>query len=135
MSLFSALEDFLKTTVSRVPGRWNKLVYVAGLQHEGRYRHWGLERVHGEQAVQSALQELHHSLFLEVLRTPLPELFEDAEQSASEQELEADAYLRDLGTRNRSLLPADLGGGSARHLNAVLLALSRLAQGHPHASR
>ena len=134
MSLFSALEDFLKTTISRVPGRWNKLVYVAGLRQQGRYRHWGLERAHGEQAVQHALRELHHLLFLEVLRTPLPELLEDAEQSASEQELEAEAYLRELGTKDMSLLPADLGGGSARHFSAVLLALSCLVQAHPPAN-
>ncbi|HXE91022.1 MAG TPA: hypothetical protein VNK82_08680 [Terriglobales bacterium] len=135
MTLFSALEDFLKTTLSRVPGRWSKLVYVAGLREQGRYRHWGLERVHGEPAVQDALQEVHQSLFLEVLRTPLPELLEDAEQSAVEQELEAEAYVNGLGTRREALLPSDLGGGSARHFNAVLSALSSLVQGHPRASR
>ena len=135
MSLLSALEDFLKTTISRVPGRWSKLVYVAGLRQEGRYRHWGLERVHGEQAVQSALRELHYLLFLEVLRTPLAELLEDAEQSAGEQEVEPEAYVHGLGARQEALLPADLGGGSAHHFNAVLLALSCLVQAHPPANR
>lgn len=128
----SAFADFMSTTLAAVPDRWNKLLYVSGLRDsEGRYCHWGLAKMHGEKAVQQALASAHRAVFLEVLRTPLPELFRDACQSALNRQQETQAYMEELCRRGADLLPADLGGGSQAHFNSVLRALSSLARRFP----
>ena len=49
--LKSALEDFASSSLSAVPGLLAKLHYVAMLHDgHGAYSHWGLARVHGQEA-------------------------------------------------------------------------------------
>ena len=135
MTLLSTLGDFVSRTLAALPGAWGKLRYMAELREvDGRYSHWGMERIHGEAAVQRALAEAHQSVFLEVLRTPLRDLLDDAAIAASEQGVPPSGYLQDLGAAP-ALLPPDLVGGSARHFNSVLLALSHLARGRSRANR
>ena len=129
MTFLSASEDFLANTLAALPGAWGKLRYLSGLRTEdGGYGHWGLTRLHGEAAVQRALREAHRGVFLEILRTPLAPLLEDAMLSAADQEMDAVAYLSQLSDRSKALLPPDLGGGMEAHFSSVLKALSRLAQ-------
>ena len=136
MTFLSAAEDFLTTTLAALPGAWVKLQYLSGLRKEdGRYDHWGFVRLHGEAAVQRALGEAHREVFLEILRTPLAPLLEEARLSAAEQELEAASYLRQLSNGSKALLPGDLGGGLEPHFSSVLKALSKLAQARSNATR
>ena len=136
MTLLSASEDFLATTLASLPGAWGKLQYLSSLRTEdGGYGHWGLNRLHGEAAVKRALGEAHREVFLEILRTPLAPLLEEARLSAAEQEMEAASYLRQLSNGSKALLPGELGGGLEPHFSSVLKALSKLAQARSNATR
>lgn len=136
MTYLSASEDFLTTTVASLPGAWGKLHYLSGLRTEdGDYDHWGLTRLHGKAAVQRALREAHRDVFLEILRTPLAPLLEDAMLSAADQELDALSYFSQLSVRWQALLPPDLAGGLEAHFSSVLKALSKLAQARSSATR
>lgn len=136
MSLTSAFEDFVHTTLSAFPGLLAKLEYLSGLkQVDGGYGHWGLSRVHGEAAAQRALAESHSILLSEILRTPLRTLMEDVTVSAATQERTAPVYLEQLAKRSWQLLPKQVGGGSDRHFSSVLHALSALARSRPNATR
>ncbi len=127
MTLLSVLEDFLRNTLGAMPGRLAKLQYIAGLRDEkGRYSHWGLARVHGRKAAEPAIAEAHKMVVLDILRTPIQELAEEPPGQDGKR-------LAELGSMNdpemvKRLQPEDLGGGSARHFNSVLHALSKLAR-------
>ncbi len=129
MTVRSALEDLAGTTLAAVSGILGKLVYLASLRGApgAPYAHWGLSRVHGEGASQEALAEAHRQLFLKILRTPLRALRDDMTVSSGASQRQPREYIEDLRGRLPSLLPQDLGGGSARHLSSVLHALSSLA--------
>lgn len=136
MTYLSASEDVLTTTVASLPGAWGKLHYLSGLRTEdGEYDHWGLTRLHGKAAVQRALQQAHREVFLEILRTPLAPLLEEATLSAADRELDAVSYLSQLSARWRELLPPDPAGGMEAHFSSVLKALSKLAQARSSATR
>ena len=135
MTYWSASEDFLSTTVASLPGAWGKLYYLSGLRTEGgEYDHWGLTRLHGKASVQRALRDAHREAFLEILRTPLAPLLEDAMLSAADQELDAVSYLSQLSLRWRTLLPPDPEGGLEAHFSSVLKALLKVAQARSSAT-
>ncbi len=135
MSLRSALEDFVGTTLGSIAGIWGKLRYVAELRtQDGRYAHWGLERLHGDVAVQRALRQAHHALYLGVLRTPLRELVREAEESAAEMEVDYQTYVDELQQLSATMPPGEPSGGSEEHFRTVLEALSRLAPGRRRAN-
>ena len=128
MTLQSPLDDLLGTTLAGVTGIVGKMEYVAGLRdaQSGSYSHWGLSRTYGEQAAQQALAEAHRMLFLKLLRTPLRALRDDVMLSSGALQMTAAEYVERLRSHTPALLPADLGGGSARHFSSVLQALSIL---------
>lgn len=132
MTLYSPLEDFMQRTVSAVEGMWSKLEYIADLRNEaGSYEHWGMERVFGPEAAAKAIAAAHRNLVLEILRTPLPKLMDEARISARQRDLPLNMYVQGLYSRGEELLPERLGGGSAKHFNSVLLAVSALAACSP----
>lgn len=136
MTFQSASEDVLTTTVASLPGAWGKLYYLSGLRAEsGEYDHWGLTRLHGQAAVQRAFREAHRDVFLEILRTPLAPLLEEAMLSAADQEMDAVTYVSQLSRRWQALLPPDLGGGLEAHFSSVLKALSKLARARSTSTR
>ena len=128
MTLHSALEDLLGTTLAGVAGIVGKIEYVASLrdQASGAYSHWGLSRAYGDAAAQQALAEAHRQLFLKLLRTPLRTLRDEVTYSSWALQITASEYLERLRSRQPVLLPQDLSGGSARHFSSVLHALSIL---------
>jgi hypothetical protein len=128
MTLKSALEDLLGTTLAGVTGIAGKVEYVASLRdtESGAYSHWGLTRAYGEPAAQHALAEAHRLVFLRLLRTPLRALRDDVIVSSGALQMSAGEYVESLRSRAPALLPPDLGGGSARHFSSVLQALSIL---------
>jgi len=119
----SPFEDFKKRTLSAVAGLWPKLIYLAELRsQDGRYEHWGHSRVHGEQNSQVALAKIHSELYLEALRAPLRDLMQEVERY--------DADTSELAVKTlKSMIPANLQGGSPRHLNSVALAVHLLNAG------
>jgi hypothetical protein len=128
MTLKSALDDVLDVTLTAVSGTLAKLDYLAGLRETpGSYSHWGLARIYGDGAAQQALAEAHRAFFLVILRTSLRKLRDDVAVSSRGEQKAAEEYAEDLRSRLPSLLPSDLGGGSARHFSSVLHALSTLA--------
>lgn len=133
MTVYSPLEDLMHRTVSAVEGIWSKLEYLADLREEetGEYHHWGLARTFGHEPARFAMEMAHRNLVLEILRTPLSALMEEASTSARGQAMPVSNYVQQLLMNEKRLLPVRLGGGSAKHFSSVLLALSALATSRP----
>src|SRR5262249_11251795 len=128
MTLNSALEDLRATTLIALSGTLRKLRYLAGLRDaSGNYRHWGLERVHGEPAAAKAIGEEHRLLVSEVLSTPIHELLADVEENSQQDGVPVEVYVQKL-SRDSKLLPPEPGPGTEKHLNSVLYALSSLTR-------
>ena len=111
-----------------------KIEYLSSLRRgdsTSAYGHWGLARVYGEKAAQQAMAEAHRMLFLKFLRTSLRDLHQGAALGEGSLKIPGRDYLATLQARQAELLPADLGGGSARHFNSVLRALSSLERYSP----
>jgi len=125
MRLKSALEDFETNTLSAVRGLLSKLSYLGRLRDEnGTYQHWGLTRVYGEDAAQSALRASHRVLLFEVLKKPLAMLLKDTQTTCSQQQLTESEFLA-----SPTLCPPTPVSPAARaHLKSVLTALSALVQ-------
>ncbi len=136
MTLKSALQDFRETTLAAVSGLLAKLAYLASLRRrEGGYQHWGMSLVHGEESSERALKTAHAEVLSKVLKTPISELEEDLLQSSRDSEETAGTYLEDMQEQFSKLLPSPQDAVSARHLNSVLLALSRLEKNRKPATR
>ena len=123
MPLLSAAEDIKHRTLGRIAGALNRLRYLAELRRS-RYQHWGLRRTHGEEPAEEACREAHSAEFLGVLRTDLDDLVEETTiaAQASGTELESACEME-----AKELIPEDTGGGSPRHLSALVFALRKLA--------
>jgi len=127
MSIKTPLEDFLKTTMTAMPGYWYKLVYLAGLRSKSdKYGHWGMARRYGLTASHSAISAAHSDLFLEVLRTPINKLVEDV-SSPAESENQGQ-FLDELWENRGRMVPTDLGGGSAKHFEVTLLTVQKVIE-------
>ena len=126
MTLLSIKDDLLQRTLANIPGVLGKLDYVAELREGGKYTHWGLARIYGEEVLQRTMGEVHRGLFLQVLRTPLRQLLEEVKGAAAAQRSDARQYLEALSQDARLLIPPNLGGGSAAHFNSVVAALLSL---------
>jgi hypothetical protein len=126
MTFHSPLEDLRTTTLDAISGSLRKLEYLAGLRTKrGTYNHWGLARLHGEQAAKKAIEEEHHLLVSAVLATPIELLLEDVDQSSQVEHITPTQYLARL-KREPGLLPPNPGAGSKEHLSSVLDALLSL---------
>ena len=76
-------EDFKKYTLRSLPTLLERLAYVSSLQsEEGRYVHWGLSRIFGDQRAQKAIRAAHSELALETLRAPIRTLYQDYRTAA-----------------------------------------------------
>ncbi len=129
MNFQSPFDDFVLNSLAAIAGLLGKLEYVAGLrQGDGSYCHWGLARVHGENAAHQAAREAHRVLFFKVLTTPLPHLLDDAAHSQPDLSLGVNDYLEYLSQRLPMLTPAGAGEGPILHFNSVLHAVSALAR-------
>jgi hypothetical protein len=132
MSLKSAAEDLQARTLRAVSGLFGKLEYLAGLRRgDGAYTHWGLSRVHGDDATQRALREAHSGVVSTILRTPLRKLLQDLNDSARETTREPDDLLKKLRDASSQVAPPQPGAGASRHLSSVLRALASLAKNRP----
>jgi len=127
MTLKSVKEDLQGSTLRAVSGLLGRLEYFTSLrQEDGSYSHWGLSRVHGEEAAQRALAEAHQENVSLILRTPMRNLLDDAQQSSVQTGTDQTRFLQQL--EDAKTLPKDPGAGSRRHLSSVLRALSGLVK-------
>ena len=131
MRLKSAREDFETNTLGAIPGLLGRLSYVGRLQDgEGKYEHWGLTRVYGEDAAQNAISASHRILVSEVLKKPLPVLLKDALASCSNEHLTEGELLATLAQSPlKRLSPA-----ARAHLGSVLNSLSALVESRKDAN-
>lgn len=129
MTLKSATQDLQERTLRAVTGLLGQLDYLAGLRTQaGLYSHWGMERVHGEEATRRALRDAHKAVVANILRTPLRSLVRDAEESASDRQTEPSQLLQALREHPEQVIPANPEVGTERHLSSVLQALLRLVR-------
>jgi hypothetical protein len=127
MTLLSAYEDFVVRTLASVRGLLARLVYLGSLRNDdGDYCHWGMSKTFGQSRASEALAQAHTEAWLEVLRTPIPALFAETQDST----LETDLGLGNETWRGQleKLTPPDVSGGTKRHFNSILLTLSLLSQ-------
>ena len=135
MTLKTALQDLQETTLAAVSGLLAKLAYLGSLhRREGGYLHWGMSRVHGEEASGRALKAAHHEVLSAVLRKPVAELVEDLHESSRGSRKTAGEYVEGLREQFSELLPAPQDVASVRHLSSVLAALSSLEQNQKRAT-
>jgi len=135
MPFLSASDDFLNT-LNAIPGIWERLRYLGGLRRRnGDPSHWGLERVHGQNAAEQAVRDAQLEVFAQVLRRPLKELLEEGKLSAAEGKLTCGQFFESLNQEKKTLSPDNLGGGSDRHFNSVMIAMAALSQAHSSAIR
>ena len=137
MTLKSALQDLKETTLAAVTGLLGKLTYLASLRRsEGRYEHWGMETLHGEESAERALKAAHAEVVTGVLRAPLATLLEDLAESSRESGVKPLAYVEQMRGRMPDLLPSERKDTpAAAHLNSVLVALSSLERHRGRATR
>jgi len=136
MTLKSALQDVKETTLSAISGLLGKLSYLASLRRHGRYNHWGMQIVHGEESSERALKAAHAEVIAGVLRTPLPALLEDLQESSRGSGVAPQTYVEEMREHFEALLPGDRQDTpSSAHLSSVLLALSSLEQNRGRATR
>ena|SRR5437879_1659580 len=137
MTLKSALQDVKETTLAAVSGLLGKLAYLASLRRgRGEYQHWGMSLVHGEESSERALKAAHAEILTGILRTPLPSLVGDLEESSRARGMPPEAYAAEMRSQINDLLPGERKDSSAAlHLNSVLVALSTLEKNREHATR
>jgi hypothetical protein len=136
MTLKSALQDLQEGTLAAVSGLLAKLAYLASLRNrEGRYEHWGLSHVHGEESSDRAMKSAHSEVLSTVLQTPIAELREDLHAASRNSHQTTNAYLEGIREQFNRLLPSAQDKASARHLNSVLAALSGLEENQKRATR
>lgn len=135
MRLKSALEDFEANTLGAVPGLLGRLSYLGRLHDgegtgTGRYEHWGLARVYGDDAAQSAIRASHRVLLSEVLKKPLAVLLKDVPASCANEHLTESEFLAALAQSS----PKPLSPAARAHLGSVLSALSALVESRENAN-
>jgi hypothetical protein len=135
VALKSALEDFETTTLGAIPGLLAKLHYIAAL-HDGHggYSHWGMGRVHGEEAARQAIRTAHTAVLTHVLRSSLRLLDQDLRRSASGEQITEREFLASLEKLAPQALPDRSLTAAEKHLTAVLHALSALLENPARAS-
>ena len=128
MRLKSAIEDFEANTLGAVPGLLGRLSYLGRLHDgnaagNGRYDHWGLAKVYGDDAAQCAIRASHRALLSDVLKKPLAVLLKDVPESCSNEHVTEKEFLASLMQSPKPLSPA-----ARAHLRSVLSALSALVE-------
>lgn len=138
MARHSAQQDLRDTSLKSIHGGLNKLQYLADLRDskESPYSHWGLARVHGEEAASRALADEHRRLLAIVLASPIEKLSEDVRQCSEVCGTRPEEFVEKLCSRKiSSLLPPGSDAATERHLSSVLDALFALVKSQSAATR
>jgi hypothetical protein len=83
----NATADFKKRSLGALPTLLERLAYICSLQNEeGTYSHWGLRRAYGEKAAHEAILEAHTETSMEMIRTPIREIYEEFKEALGREE-------------------------------------------------
>jgi hypothetical protein len=87
--MFGALADVWRNTLTRIGSIFGRLVYLSSLrdQNTGKYQHFGLAQIHGDNEADAALRQSHAETFAEWLCFDL-----------EQQKADLDLYLSELAT-------------------------------------
>ena len=136
MKIRSAEEDFEQVSLAAIAGVLEKLRYLAGLRSRGDdYAHWGLARVYGEEVARDAMAAAHSHTHSAYLGSPLESLAEEMVETARRQGISPEEYIRRLEAHGDRIVPSSKKPGLARHSDAVLLALKKIARVVLYANR
>jgi hypothetical protein len=120
MKLFSAVEDFVNETLASIPSKLGRLRFIAAMNKNGSYKHWGMSKRHGADEAQKAISEAHSDSFEKVLTSPVPNLALEEHETAE--------YSGRPEIELASALPSDLRGGTRRHLKWILRVVGLLSR-------
>jgi hypothetical protein len=124
MSLLDPTEDFLARSVRKVGGKIARLAFVGRLRHGADdYKHWGMERMFGKDAAQSAIAQVHTTVWRDVLITRIQDLESDFHK-------EPETLIRGELRWDESVVPNDRGAGTKRHFAFLMKTLNLLLR-HP----
>ncbi len=138
MARQSAQQDLRDTSLKSIRGGFNKLQYLADLRdsNDAPYSHWGLARVHGEQAASQALADEHRRLLAAMLASPIEKLLKDVQRCSEVSGTTPEVFMRKLCARKiSSLLPPESNLATEQHFSSVLNALSALVKSQADATR
>lgn len=114
MKFVTAYQDFVRNTLPHLAGTLDRLVLSAKLR-KSEEEHWGLAKVHGEDAARSAVAQAHQELTISALSEPLHELSAELEG--------AEEFSPQTGP-DRELAAPECPAPSKRHLNWILRVLA-----------
>jgi hypothetical protein len=84
MRLLDGYEDFKVRTLSRIPGRLGKALFMRQCRRSEGYSHWGMLNTYGEVQGSKILLRIDRELHLEVLRAPMDELLDEMRVNAED---------------------------------------------------
>lgn len=129
MKILSARDDFEQISLAGFSGVLEKLWYLASLRtREGGYMHWGLAKVYSRQTATEAIAAAHSRAFSQLLSSPLEQLAVEVASASGGRQISAGDYVETLCADWERIKPQVTKCGWARHSDAVLLALSKLAR-------
>jgi len=78
--------EIWRNTLSHIPTLFGRLAYIASLRdpHTGRYHHYGMERLFGNEAAELMLRQSHSEIFSRWLNCGLEEQKHDLEDYLSD---------------------------------------------------
>lgn len=124
MSYPTAIADLYARTLDRLPNVFARLKFFASVRRGDGYAHWGLARMYGKQASETALAQAHSACVVGMLRSPVQSHLDDARRFAEEQEAEAANVLRELTDKNGVIAPSYPAPCPPEHLEWMLYVLS-----------
>lgn len=94
-----AMQDVWSRTLDQIGTQFGKLAYLAGLRNEnsGRYHHYGLAHLYGEDEANHVLRASHERVFVEWLTFPLERQRGDLEQYLNEMDDDLPTVLQTWG--------------------------------------
>jgi hypothetical protein len=111
--VYKAAENFKARTLNALPTLLERLAYVCSLQvPDGGYRHWGLSRTYGMKSAQEAIQLSHAELAVELVHSPLQELYEEYRKAIGREDgpsvLKPESFVLNAPVSDDGLLDAHL---------------------------
>ena len=75
--ILNAKDDFKRRTLSALPTLLEKLAYICSLQTEaGDYKHWGMNRVFGQESASQAIQAAHDETAAALISVPVKNIYD-----------------------------------------------------------
>ena len=127
--LFTASSDFVLRSLAHVQSVIGKVLYCASLfdAKQGQYVHWGLTRMYGEPAVQSAIADNHRDLLHTWLTMRMAETVDDLSSYREVKGVKAEEAMAQI-KQCLHALPPNAQPDLALHCSLYLESLEQLTQ-------